>query len=74
MPSINFKAVIWTVVIVILLSQITPIRTMLHRVGAVFYNGLVLPILRSPEPGQVAVLSALVALGIVIVLRFLGKI
>jgi hypothetical protein len=74
MPTINFKAVIWTVVIIILLSQITPIRAVLRRVGVVFYNGLVLPILHSPGPGQVAVLSALVALGIVIVLRFFGKI
>lgn len=74
MPTINFKAVIWAVVIVILLSQIPPIRAVLRRVGVVFYNGLVLPILRSPEPGQVAVLSALVALVIVIVLRFFGKI
>jgi len=74
MPSISPKAVIWTVVIIVLLSQIAPIRAVLHRVGAVFYNGLVLPILRSPEPGQVLVLSALVALGIVIVLRFFGKI
>jgi hypothetical protein len=74
MPSINLKAVIWTVVIIILLSQVAPIRAVLCRVGLVFYNGLVLPILRSPEPGQVLVLSALVALGIVIALRLLGKI
>ncbi len=74
MPSINLKAVIWTVVIIILLSQVAPIRAVLRRVGVVFYNGLVLPILRSPEPGQVLVLSLLVALGIVIVLRLLGKI
>jgi hypothetical protein len=74
MPSINLKAVIWTVVIIILLSQVAPIRAVLCWVGLVFYNGLVLPILRSPEPGQVLVLSALVALGIVIALRLLGKI
>ena len=74
MPSISPKAVIWTIVTIILLSQITPIRAVLCRVGRVFYNGLVLPILRSPEPGQVLVLSLLVALGIVIVLRLLNKI
>ena len=74
MPSINLKAVVWFVVIVILLSLTAPIRAVLCRVSLVFYNGLVLPILRSPEPGQVLVLSALVALGIVIALRLLGKI
>jgi hypothetical protein len=74
MPSVNLRAVIWTVVIVVILSQIAPIRSVLRRVGVVFYNGLVLPVLRSPEPGQVLVLSLLVALGIVITLRFLGRI
>ncbi len=74
MPPINHKIVIWTVLIIVLLSQLTPIRAMLRRVGAVFYNGLVLPILRSPEPGQVLVLSLLVALVIVLILRFFGKI
>jgi hypothetical protein len=73
-PPINLKAVIWAVLIIILLSQIAPIWTVLCRVGLVFYEGLVLPILRSPEPGQVLILSLLVALVIVIVLRLLGKI
>lgn len=74
MPPISPKAVIWSIVIIILLSQITPIRAVLCRISLVFYNGLVLPILRSPEPGQVLVLSLLVALSIVIVLRLLNKI
>lgn len=74
MPTINFKAVIWTVVIVILLSQIAPSRAVLRRVALVFHEGLVLPIQRSPEPGRVLVLSLLAALVIVIVLRFFGKI
>jgi len=73
MPPINWKVVAGTFVIIVLLSQITPILTLLYRAGSVFYTGLVLPILRSPEPGQVLVLSLLVALGIVIVLRFFGK-
>ena len=74
MPPINWKVVLGTFVVIVLLSQITPILALLRRVGSVFYTGLVLPILRSPEPGQVLVLSLLVALGIVIVLRFFGKI
>lgn len=74
MPPVNFKVVVWTVVIIILLSQLTPIQAVLYRIGQVFSNGLVQPVLDSPKPGQVFVLSLLVALGIVIVLRFFNKI
>jgi len=74
MPAINWKVVLGTFVVIVLLSQTTPILAVLHRISSVFYIGLVLPILRSPEPGQVLVLSLLVALGIVIVLRFFDKI
>lgn len=74
MPAINWKVVLGTFVVIVLLSQTTPILALLRRVGSVFYTSLVLPIRRSPEPGQVLVLSLAVALGIVIVLRFFGKI
>ena len=74
MPSVNWKVVLGTFVVIVLLSQITPILAVLRRMGSVFYTGLLLPILRSPEPGQVLVLSLVVALGIVIVLRFFDKI
>lgn len=74
MPTINWKVVLGTFAVIVLLSQATPILAVLCRVGSVFYTGLVLPILHSPKHGQVLVLSLVVALGIVILLRIFGKI
>ena len=72
MPSINLKAVVWFVVIVILLSQIDKILAVLLLALRILHTCLA-PLKYAPEPAKVGLASLVLALVFVVVWSFLMR-